>query len=180
MRKVEPSKVYRLLYPSVPVVVAAFRSGESFAMPVVSIISLSNNPPLVGISLAKTHATFKAILRTRHFSVAWLDAGYRTVVEFLGSSSGSTVHDKLLASGLHYDVKGSPPLPVISEARARLVCAVEEVRKYGDHELIVGRVLRAEADADFGEYWNFKDYVPILYTGLGRSDLGRSGAVRRP
>ena len=179
MRKVEPAKVYRLLYPSVPAVVAAFFSGEPFAMPVVSIIALSNIPSLVGVSSSESHATFKAILRARRFSVAWLDAEYRKAVEYLGSSSGSAVRDKLLASGLHYAVKGSPPVPMVEEARARLVCSVKEVRRYGDHELIVGHVREAEADQDFQEYWNFKDYDPILYTGLGRPGLGRSGRVRR-
>lgn len=180
MRKLEPSKVYRLLYPSVPVIVAAFRSGVSYAMPVVSIISLSNDPPLVGISSAGSHATFKAIVEARRFSVAWLDAKYRPAVEYLGSSSGSKVHDKLAASGLHHEVKGSPPAPVIREARARLFCSVKEVRRYGDHELVVGRVREAEADADFGEYWSFKNYDPILYTGLGRPDLAGSTRLRRP
>lgn len=173
MRKVEPSKVYRLLYPSVPAVVAAFHSGETFAMPVVSVISLSNDPPLVAISSSESHATFRAIRRARRFSVTWLDAEYRSAVEYLGSNSGSTVPDKLLASGLHYTAKGSPPVPSIKEARARLVCSVKEVRRYGDHELIVGLVLEAEADGDFREYWNFKDYDPILYTGLGRPGLRR-------
>jgi flavin reductase (DIM6/NTAB) family NADH-FMN oxidoreductase RutF len=173
MRKVELSKVYRLLYPAVPAVVAALDAGETFAMPVVSMISLSNDPPLVGISSSKSHTTYKAILRARRFSVAWLDAEHRPAVEYLGSTSASTVRDKLLASGLHFSAKGSPPVPIIKEARATLVCSVKELRRYGDHELIVGHVLHAEADRDFGEYWNFNEYDPILYTGLGRPELRR-------
>lgn len=173
MRKVEPSKVYRLLYPSVPVVVAAFQAGRCFAMPVVSIISLSGDPPLVGISSSPSHATYLAIRRAGWFSVAWLDAESLPSIEYLGSNSGLETRDKLTASGLHYTRRGSPAVPIVKEARARLVCSVESTRRYGDHELVAGRVVGAEADGDFRDYWEFERYDPVLYTGLGRPPLRR-------
>jgi len=181
MRKVEPSRVYRLLYPSVPAIVAASLGRKTSAMPVVSIVSLSNDPPLIALSSSPSHATFRAIAGARCFSVSWLDSKYLRAVEFLGMRSGRDVVDKLLTAGLHHRAMGTPPIPVISEASAFLRCSVEEIRTYGDHELVVGRVLEAKADADFHDYWKFKGYRPILYSGLGRPTVdGQSSAVKRP
>jgi flavin reductase (DIM6/NTAB) family NADH-FMN oxidoreductase RutF len=180
MRKVEPSKVYRLLYPSVPAIVAASSGGKTSAMPVVSIVSLSNDPPIIALSSSPSHATFRAIAGARCFSVSWLDSEYLRAVEFLGMRSGRDVVDKLLAAGLHHRATGSPPVPVISEASAFLRCSVEEVRTYGDHELVVGLVLEAKADADFDDYWKFKGYRPILYSGLGRPTVDRHHSAVRP
>ncbi|MDA4131807.1 MAG: flavin reductase, partial [Thaumarchaeota archaeon] len=99
----------------------------------------------------------------------------------LGMRSGRGIVDKLLSAGLHHRATGSPPVPVISEASAFLRCSVEEVRTYGDHQLVVGRVLEAKADADFHDYWKFEGYRPILYSGLGRPTVDRqSAAVKRP
>ena len=46
-------------------------------------------------------------------------------------------------------MKGSPPSPVLVEASAYVVCSVDQVRTYGDHKFIVGRVEEAKAEADF-------------------------------
>jgi flavin reductase (DIM6/NTAB) family NADH-FMN oxidoreductase RutF len=180
MRKVSPSQVYRLFYPSVPAILAATLSGKTYAMPVVSVISLSNDPTLIGISSSPSHATFHAVLEAKCFSVSWLDKRYRRAIEQLGTSSGREVADKLAASGLHHRAASSPRVPVITEASAYLTCSVEFVQRYGDHELLVGRVEEARADADFEEYWTFKNYRPILYTGLGKRSFGVSSRLRRP
>lgn len=174
MRKVEPSKIYRLLYPAVPAVVAAAHGAKTSAMPVVSLTSLSNDPPLVGFSSSASHATFQTVQESRTFSVSWLDRKYQWAVESLGIRSGRDVNDKLLASGLHYRMKGSPSVPVITGASAYVICSVDEVRTYGDHKFVVGLVEEAKAEADFGDYWEFKSYDPILYTGLGRPSPGRA------
>lgn len=174
MRKVDLSKAYRLSYPSVPAVVASVYGGITSAMPVVSLVFLSNNPPLVGFSSSSSHATYRTVLKSRSFSVSWLDSGYRSAVECLGTSSGRDVRDKLSACGLHHRSRGAPPVPSVKEAVASLDCDVEKVATFGDHELIVGRLRAAYAVHDFDEYWGFKDYSPIMYTGLGRRPIGRS------
>jgi 3-hydroxy-9,10-secoandrosta-1,3,5(10)-triene-9,17-dione monooxygenase reductase component len=174
VRKVELSKAYRLQYPTVPAIVASSHGGKTSAMPVVSLVFLSNDPPLVGFSSSSSHSTYRTILESGCFSVSWLDAKYRRAVECLGTSSGRGVKDKLSACGLHHRARGSPSVPAIEEAVASLDCTLEEVRTHGDHDLMVGRVLAARADDDFDEYWNFRDYSPMMYTGLGRRPVGRA------
>jgi flavin reductase (DIM6/NTAB) family NADH-FMN oxidoreductase RutF len=179
MRRVALSKIHRLLYPAVPVVVAAARADGVSAMPVVSAVSLSSNPPLVGLSLSPSHATYGAIVKSGSFSVSWLDRRYTEEVEKLGSTSGANTKDKLSAAGLHYDLRGSPAVPLIRESSAYLACGLADVRSFGDHDLVVGAVRVARAIEDFSDYWSFRTYHPILYSGLGRRPPSHWRAVRR-
>jgi flavin reductase (DIM6/NTAB) family NADH-FMN oxidoreductase RutF len=180
MRKVEGSKVYRLLYPSVPVVVAASHRGKVSAMPAISVISLSNDPALIGVSSSPSHDTYGTIIKARCFSVSWLDGRYASAVVGLGSVSGAGIPDKLRTAGLHHSLRGTPAVPVVKEASAYLACTLSKVERFGDHDLLVGEVREARAIGDFRDYWAFKLYRPILYLGSRGPNGERAGPVRRP
>ncbi len=169
MRKVERSKVYRLLYPIVPAIVAAAHEGRVAAMPVVSLVSLSNSPPLVGFSSSPSHSTYKTILEAGRFSVSWLDRKFEDEVTRLGTSSGSRTQDKLRSVGLHHRPGRTLGVPLIEEAAASLECRFSVSQRLGDHNLVVGEVKSAQALDDFKDYWAFHDYSPFLYSGLGRT-----------
>lgn len=49
----------------------------------------------------------------------------------------------------------------------------------GDHFLLVGRVEACRATGDFSDFWGFKKYKPILYTGWrdGMTTYGEGKAV---
>ena len=149
-------------------------------MPAVSVMSLSHDPALVGVASAPAHATCKAIMKSRCFSVSWLDAKYRDAVEALGSASGDEEGDKLGSVGLHHRLGGSPPVPLVRESSAYLVCTLVESHPFGDHCLLVAQVRVARAIADFREYWGFRAYHPLLYAGLGRPPPGAHERLRRP
>ena len=57
MNPVDTSKVYRLLYPAVPAILGCCDRSLVYAMPVVSIVSLSNSPPLIGVASSPEHST---------------------------------------------------------------------------------------------------------------------------
>lgn len=165
MKDVEPGKVYRLFYPSVPVIVAS-RLGEVVsAMPVVSILSLSNSPAMVGFSSSPTHATYRTTVSSRAFSVSWMGREHTRSVELLGGRTGEGVRDKLGSAGLRHRGGRVLDVPVPEAAAASLECSLVETRGFGDHHLLVGEVKAAYATGDFSEYWQFRDYHPILYAG---------------
>lgn len=171
MKSVDPSEVYRLLYPSVPAVVAAEHSEKLSAMPVVSVISVSDDPALVGFSASPSHDTYRTASRARRFSLSWLGEEHRQAVETLGTTSGRSVTDKLASCGLGHRKEGVPAVPVVAGAVAYVVCGVVEERKYGDHVFVVGKVEQARASSDFNGYWSFRDYRPILYAGIAGPKL---------
>lgn len=226
---IDSTKIYRLFYPSVPAIVAAFTRGVGgtdrvvAAMPVVSIISLSNDPPLVGLASDPAHSTYEAIVEAGCFSISWLGSEYQDAVKILGTTTaartttemmmkktgladgeeddarkkahgatpaagigvaaaaGSTIQDKLTAAGLHYTLGGGDGallVPILDEASAVLECAVSKMETFGDHVLITAEVKEARVDPlDYDDYWTFKRYHPILYTGLRDGRFGTFGGA---
>ena len=165
MNPVDPSKVYRLLYPAVPAIIACNDRGLVYAMPVVSIVSLSNSPPLIGVASSPEHSTHRAIANTRCFSVSWVDASMQRSLEVLGTTPHSTP-DKLQSAGLGHARGRTLDVPIVEGAVAALECSLYARQALGDHELLVGRVQDARASDDFQEYWRFQTYNPVLYTGI--------------
>lgn len=165
MNPVDASEVYRLLYPAVPVIVSCSDGEAVYAMSVVSIMSLSNDPPLVGVSSSPSHSTHRAIVKAGRFSVAWVGAQLWGALEFLGTTP-HTETDKLRSAGLRHRRGKRLDVPVVEGAAAVLECSLHSRHATGDHELLVGRVEAGEAIEDFQGYWRFEAYHPVLYAGM--------------
>jgi len=170
LKEVERSKAYRLFYPSVPAVLSASYRKTVSAMPVVSFTTLSETPSLVGVSSLPSHTTHRTVLAARRFSLCWLDKKDVRAMAHLASHAGREGEDKLLSAGLKHHRGGKVDVPVIDAAVAVLECSLTKAIKFGDHELLVGRVKASYAIEDFRDYWSFEEYRPILYTGW-RGDL---------
>ena len=165
MNTVDPSKVYRLLYPAVPAIMSCNDRGLIYAMPVVSIISLSNSPPLIGVASSPQHSTHQAIASVRCFSLSWVDASLVRALEVLGTTPHSAV-DKLQSAGLKHARGRTLDVPIVEGSVASLECSLYTRQALGDHELLVGKVQDARASEDFQEYWRFQTYNPVLYAGI--------------
>ena len=165
MNPVDTSKVYRLLYPAVPAILGCSDRSLVYAMPVVSIISLSNSPPLIGVASSPQHSTHQAIVNMRCFSLSWVDASMVRTLEVLGTTPHDAV-DKLHSAGLRHARGRTLDVPVVEGAVASLECTLYARQTLGDHELLVGKVLDARASDDFREYWRFQKYDPVLYAGI--------------
>ncbi|HUI00903.1 MAG TPA: flavin reductase family protein [Nitrososphaerales archaeon] len=164
MNRVDPSKVYRLLYPAVPAILSCNDRGLIYAMPVASMMALSGEPPLVAVASSPKHATHDVVVSVRSFSLCWLDASMTKAVEVLGSTPHTSA-DKLQAAGLRHSRGAVLDVPIIEGCAAALECSLYARQSLGDHELLVGKVQNAAASEDFQEYWRFERYRPILYTG---------------
>ncbi len=177
MHPVEGSKVYRLFYPQVPAVVSCEDRGLVYAMPVVSTLSISNNPPLIGVASSPSHRTHQAISSAGCFSLCWLDSSQVRSLEFLGASP-PTGQDKLHTAGLRHSRGKALSVPLIDGSVASLECSLYGRHMLGDHELLIGKVQAAHASDDFMDYWQFKAYNPVLYAGTveGRFRLYRSSS----
>jgi len=178
LRKIDPALAHRLFYPDVPAILSASSGGSVSAMPVVSFASLSEKPPLIGVSCAPKSFTLRLALASRAFSLCLLDKKHVESMDYLASRSGSEGGDKLEASGLRHRRGKKVPAPVISESVAALECSLRSTEKLGDHILLVGQVEAAYASGDFREYWRFRSYDPILYAGW-KGRLTTYGSVKR-
>lgn len=134
-------------------------------MPVVSYLSISDKPPMVGVACAPKGFTCRLALKARAFSLSVLDRSRSDLMSRLATVSGAKVKDKLAEVGLRYRQGTKAKVPVLSDAVANIECSLKSSAKAGDHLVIIARVQRAEASGAFTDSWNFAGYAPILYTG---------------
>jgi flavin reductase (DIM6/NTAB) family NADH-FMN oxidoreductase RutF len=134
-------------------------------MPVTSYVSLSDIPALIGVACNPRAFTYLLITKCRLFSLCLLDLREKDAIAYLATHSGRESNNKLADAGLGHTKGARLDVPVIENAVASLECALLARKKFGDHVLIVGKVEEARAAADFLEYWRFKSYKPILYSG---------------
>ncbi|HYB45682.1 MAG TPA: flavin reductase family protein [Nitrososphaerales archaeon] len=178
LKRVDPSVAHRLFYPGVPAVLAA-SSGETVAaMPVVSYLALSAEPPLFGVSCSKDSFTLRIASASGAFSLCLLGEEYAGPIGALASSTGRRGADKLADAGLRHRRGSRLGAPIIVGSAAALECSLQRSLALGDHFLLVGKIEAALATSDFRGYWRFKSYHPLLYTGW-QGGLSLYGKVSR-
>lgn len=168
LNPLEKAKLYRIFYPVVPIIVTAEHKGEIGGLTAISYISLSFDPPLVGVSISPENRTHFLTRESGYFAMNWLDVKHADKILFMGEKSSRVVKDKIEAAGLSVQ-RGKSPAPVLKEAAAILECRVESIKRTGDHDLFVGECVYAYALDDFHEYWRFEKYSPPLYMGTGHA-----------
>jgi len=154
---VDPAKyrmALRRFVTGVTVVTTRSPSGETAGVTVSSFNALSLDPPLILWSLSLAAASLRIFRASNHFVVNILASDQkRLAVKFSRSASDKFV-DVATSSGL-----GGAPL--IADAVAQLECAVEHRYPGGDHELVIGRILRITASEKaplvygHGDFWDF-------------------------
>jgi flavin reductase (DIM6/NTAB) family NADH-FMN oxidoreductase RutF len=99
-----------------------------------SFTSVSLEPPLLLVCIAKTSGSFKAFVETGHFAVNVLASGQReTAMTFAAGG-----RDKFRSLDWRGEASGAP---VLAGCVAWFDCAVEERIEAGDHVILLGRVL---------------------------------------
>jgi flavin reductase (DIM6/NTAB) family NADH-FMN oxidoreductase RutF len=159
------SRIHRLFYPQVPLVLSARTVKRVSAMPVVSYASVSASPPLVVVACRPGSFTLKVALASKAFSLCLLDRRQVPAMERLGTTSGRDVADKLMDAGLSYTKGLKMDVPVVGGAEATLECRLHSKRRLGDHVLLIGLVKACYTSAKFRDFWDFRLYRPVLYTG---------------
>jgi flavin reductase (DIM6/NTAB) family NADH-FMN oxidoreductase RutF len=159
------AKVHRLFYPQVPVVITSEFEGRIGGMPAIWCMPLSFNPPLVGVAIAPEHETHRIILGARAFGINWLGFSHAEQICELGETSAKAHTNKLSAAGFNTIRGKRTSQPLIQEASAALECRLNETYRTGTHELVIGQVVNAMANSDFGDYWDLSRYNPLLYAG---------------
>lgn len=167
---VKGEHVYRLFYPQVPVIICAKSGNQVAAMPAVSFISVSDNPPLVALSVQKKSRTCFVIRSSGSFSANWLDNDLTHKEYVLDLAKPSKSSNKLDERAIHYTLRSKTP--VLAEAEAFMICRMIRAISCSDHFLFLARVTSARASKDFllNKYWAFKKYKPMLYIGSYEAD----------
>jgi 3-hydroxy-9,10-secoandrosta-1,3,5(10)-triene-9,17-dione monooxygenase reductase component len=116
-----------------PTGVALVTAPGDLALVVDSFLSVSLDPPLVAFAPSRTSLTWRSMRRTGRFGVSVLDATHAGSIRERARPGA----DRL--AGL--DVELLEGVPVLRDALAAIVCALEAEHPAGDHSIVLGRVL---------------------------------------
>lgn len=127
-------------FPTGVAVLTVDEPGERAAVTVGSLVSLSLDPPLVGVSLGVHTPLHQLVRDTGGFALSLLGAGQEAVAQHFARGG---IPPLALWHGIETrtDATGAP---LLAEAAAWIECRLRSETPAGDHTLFVGEVLRAE------------------------------------
>lgn len=146
-KRVEGTAGFHHHYPKLAVIVTCHAKGTDNAMAVAWFSSVSQNPPLIGISIAPKRYTYELILESREFAVNFLSIEKAELIAGTGGCPGREV-DKFARFKLEKDVPLKTGAPVLKEAYAAYECKLAAHQTYGDHEWFVGEVVATHFDEE--------------------------------
>jgi flavin reductase (DIM6/NTAB) family NADH-FMN oxidoreductase RutF len=150
----ELRNVMRLI-PAPVSVVSVDLEGERLGLTVASLVSLSLDPPLVGVAIRREAALHELLRRAGEFGVSVLAAGQ----EHLAQHFARGVPPIALWQGI--DVREEEGPPRLADALAWLRCVVRAEHETGDHTLFVGEVVGADTGgAEHALVYLDRRYVP--------------------
>jgi flavin reductase (DIM6/NTAB) family NADH-FMN oxidoreductase RutF len=133
----ELRNVMRLI-PAPVAVVTVDLEGERLGLTVASLVSLSLEPPLVGVAIRREAALHELLRRAGVFGISVLAAGQESLAQHFARG----VPPIALWQGIPVRDLDGPPL--LEGALAWLRCGVTDEHPTGDHTLFVGLVVEAE------------------------------------
>ena len=137
---------------------------------------LSHKPPLVGISIAKSHFSCELIEKSEEFIINIPNLHLIDKVVFCGKVSGRDVDKFKEAKLTPLKANRLIKTPLIFECIGNLEVILRDIREFGDHKLFVGEIIYAQAEEGlFDQTWNV-DKTKLIYH-LGGSFFTCSGKM---
>jgi flavin reductase (DIM6/NTAB) family NADH-FMN oxidoreductase RutF len=129
-------------FPAPVAVVTAAVDDDRYGLTVGSLVSLSLQPPLVGISIGRESSSHEPIRRADGFAVSLLSGEQEAVAQHFARSGIPPV---ALWAGV--DVRDGEYGSLVEGALAWLECRTWAEYPAGDHTLFLGEVVRGELGA---------------------------------
>jgi flavin reductase (DIM6/NTAB) family NADH-FMN oxidoreductase RutF len=126
-------------FPAGVAVVTVNAGGERLGLTVGTLVALSLEPPLVGISIARDAALHELLREARAFAVSLLAAGQEVVAQHFARGVPPIAHWHGIDTRA-----GDRSAPLIEGALGWLECGLWEEWPVGDHTFFAGEVLGCE------------------------------------
>jgi flavin reductase (DIM6/NTAB) family NADH-FMN oxidoreductase RutF len=112
--------------------------GDRMGVTVSSLVSLSLDPPLVGVSIGKTASCYELLRRSGAFGISLLGAGQEDIARRFAAGWPPIVHWEGVA------VREGQVAPLIEGALGWIEARVAAEHDVGDHTFFVGDVVSIE------------------------------------
>jgi flavin reductase (DIM6/NTAB) family NADH-FMN oxidoreductase RutF len=132
-------------YPMPVVVVGTLVEDRPNFMAVAWVTRVNSKPPMIGITLGKTHYTNGGIHATGAFSVNVPSIRLIEKVDYCGLVSGKNTDKSELFTVVRGQITGAP---MIDECPICMECKVAQVVDLPANEIFIGEIVGAYADAD--------------------------------
>jgi 3-hydroxy-9,10-secoandrosta-1,3,5(10)-triene-9,17-dione monooxygenase reductase component len=144
-------------FPAGVAVVTVALGEERFGITVGSLVSLSLEPPLVGVSIGLQSSIYEPLRRAGRFAVNVLSGDQVTLAQHFARSGLPP-----LVAWTNVPLRASVwPEPLLEGALAWLECTVVSEYEAGDHTIVVGSVRAVELGHEgAGLTYVRGDYVP--------------------
>ena len=164
MKKDVGDYFYLLLHPRpVILLVSVNKEGKPNVMACSWNTPLSEEPPLIGVSIWKGSYTHKLLREVPEFTINIPTAELVKQVMIAGTISGSRI-DKISRMNITLEPAKKVKPPIIKECIAHLECKIVKEVDVGECTLFIGEVLEAYAeDKAFTKYWNLKNVNLLLH-----------------
>jgi flavin reductase (DIM6/NTAB) family NADH-FMN oxidoreductase RutF len=165
--ELELSQFYRLMAPRTTIIITTVNSkGEINAAPFSFTMPVSVNPPLLAVASVASHHTYHNLQETGEFVVNLPGEEILNQLWITGESFPEGVNE-LEKAGLTATESVDVKAPGIGECVAQLECKVVSDQECGDHQLVVGEVVRVTArDDSLQEGLLYVEHTkPVLHLG---------------
>lgn len=118
-------------------VITTFSGGHDVAMTANSVTSVSLDPPLVLVCIAKTARFRQAVLTSGRWGVSILDAGSHELSTQFATPGRDAVGQ---LSSVRFDRGPETGVALLTSSVAQLECVTTAVHPAGDHDVVIGEV----------------------------------------
>ena len=143
------SNFWKILAPRLTVLVTTMdQHGRADVSPFSFVTPVSFDPPLVALSIGINKHSYWAITRKREFVINIPTENLLEKVWTAGEKWHPEI-SKIQRAGLQTEKSEKVGPPRLTECAASLECYVEDAKKYGDHVLIIGRVVAIKTNPEY-------------------------------
>lgn len=165
--KLDNNSAYRILAPRPTIIVTTINSKDEVnAAPFSFTMPVSMDPPLVTFASVPSHDTYRNIDEIPEFVV---NIPHETILEKLWITGEKFPYgvNEIEKAGLNQVPSEIVAPPKIKECVGHLECKVEWIKEAGDHNLIVGRVVRTDIKPESLKdgLLNVEKVKPVLHLG---------------
>jgi len=126
-------------FPAGVAVLTVDVEGEQIGLTVGSVVSLSLDPPLVGVSVSRQAAMHELLRRAGAFALSLLAGDQEAIAQHFARGVPPFAHWHGVRTR-----EGAAGAPLLEGALGWLDCRVVEEHEAGDHTLFVGEVVSVE------------------------------------
>jgi len=148
-------RISQQIFPRCVVLIGSCsKEGKENVMTASFVMPISFEPKYLAFSISPERETFKNLSETKEFTLNLVSKEMKKIAEICGSYSGKE-KDKFKLAGIEKERGEFVKAPLIKQSPISFECKVEKMEKFGDHFIVVGKVVK--------EHIRKKDFIPLLH-----------------